>query len=65
MATLTVEQEAFNALGVSLEHAEALADLMHAGTAGAATLQRCASLLWAQRDANAAFERMHAGTAGA
>lgn len=60
MATLTVDQESFNALGVSLEHAEALADLMQAGEAEAATLQRCASLLWMQlRDANAAFERMH------
>ena len=60
MATLTVEQEAFNELGVALEGAEALADLMQGGEAEAATLQRCASLLWAQlRSANAAFERMH------
>lgn len=60
MANVTVDQEAFNELGVSLEHAEALADLMQAGEAEAATLQRCASLLWMQlRGAGAALERMH------
>ena len=63
MTTLTLNQDAVNDLGVALEHAEALADLMQAGEAEAATLQRCASLLWAQlRDANAAFERMHQAT---
>lgn len=60
---MTVDQEAFNELGVSLEHAEALADLMQSGEAEAATLRRGATLLWMHlKDANAAFERMHQAT---